>query len=312
MSAICVAILDDGVGRDILQGIDSRVIWKDAVPEEGIEGVPSHGSRVVATIEKYHPSPKQYWIYNIFQKDCPSKRVIEILEELLYESVDVIVMSFHISNTEQYKPLEEICAKLQKKGVILVASDTNCEREVAMPATLPSVVGVGGIKAEGNKLFLGKKSGIQVYANVLPEFVQIGKKYWLFSGTSKANGIVAAEVIRLLEEGICGYTVIIKELKKRCMKEQEALEQGCITCVNPVLHEEVLKLLCKQGFIQESKTGKIYLPECILDIDELGEQVCAILRNYHQKDWILQLKYSDFETTYAIVRFLEKRNEEEN
>lgn len=96
------------------------------------------------------------------------------------------------------------------------------------------------------------------------------------------------------------------------MKEQEALEQGCITCVNPVLHEEVLKLLCKQGFIQESKTGKIYLPECILDIDELGEQVCAILRNYHQEDWILQLKYSDFETTYAIVRFLEKRNEEEN
>lgn len=309
MKPICVVILDDRVGQDILQGIQSRVIWKDAISEDSIEGGLSHGSRVVATIEKYHASTKQYWVYNIFRNDCPSKRVMEILEELLYEAVDVIVMSFHISNKEQYKPLEAICTKLQEKGVILVASDTNHQREPAMPATLSNVVGVGRIASEGNKLFWGKTPEIQVYANVLPEFVRIGAQFWLFAGTSKANGIVAAEIIRLLESGICGYAAIIKELKKRCMEEQESLSRERITCVNPVLHEDVLKLLCQQRFISKDKTGEICLPECTSDIDGLGEVVQAILRNYQKEEQILQLKYSDFETTYAMVRFLEKRNE---
>lgn len=118
--------------------------WKKTT-ETNTESIFHHGSIVSRIIlENTNTENLKLTIFRIFDKDtnCDIKVLISALI-YIYDNIDCDIIHMSLGVRAYSKELEEICYKLYKKGIILVAAFDNAGA-VSFPAGFNFVIGVSG------------------------------------------------------------------------------------------------------------------------------------------------------------------------
>lgn len=271
-----IAILDDGINEcmEVDYKIQKRRNYYDEI---------CHGSLVVATIEKYCHEKKMYYIYDVYNTKKQEKEIIKALWKCLLEQIDVIVMSFTIPINIYYLPIALLLSILSKHNIVIVAADNNSKEKKGYPAFSKYTIGVGN--AESKLMEFGKR-GIQVIENVKPEFVQCGENYCLFSGTSKANAIVAARVVK--SELNIRQKALIKTIHKQNDKNETIIKK------------------CKKVLITE-KNINFFSGD--YDIHTIEKMVLLLLKEYNMEKFCLEMEFEDIESIETVANFIVRKNE---
>jgi len=307
VNEIRIAVLDDAVDAGQLQQNGCNIMVETNFHYD--KNVPSHGMRVIATIEKYSNCPKQYHFYSIYDEiDTCSQTVLQTLKILAEKDIDIIVMSFTISNESMDEAITEICNELKEKGTIIVASADNRD-DNNFPADLDSVIGVGRTFCSKDDVIVNNNERIQVLANVLPEFVKIGEKAWLFSGTSKANAIVAANLVNIISEKKLKFSQLLEVLYEKTMlsKKIHDIDSGIF---NIDRHIELVKYMYNKGYIISfnDEREELLFDKMANGLDELGEVVSHAVKYLNMDAEIYDMEYNDFISSFKIINYAERRN----
>lgn len=306
MRKLSVAILDDYIDEEYVDLIGCEKEIFNCVLTQRNNTVISHGTKVMATIEKYSKKNVKYLFYSVYNDlSKSSEHIADILSRLIVCKVDVLVMSLTIDNMEIHSRICKLCNELMENGTIIVAAASNDE-ELSFPATVNSVVGVGKSFCVDDEIVWNGYEGIQILANVMPEFVDIKNEMHLFSGTSKANAIVAAKIINILSENKYGFNDLIKCLRNRSVDDVRRPKKN-EKCINRILHRKLLGFLKENGYNVKVGDEEVLFNVIVQDIERFTElvQISAIFLGI--EDALEEMHYCEFGSSYAMINYLENR-----
>ncbi len=266
-----IAILDDGINEFITEMHCSNHL-------QNCRNEICHGSLVVATIEKYYTDEKIYYIYDVYNKKNQEKAIIKALWHCMKNNVDIVVMSFTIPKSLYRIPIEILLGMLYKRRIIVVASDYNRTPLKGYPAFSKYTIGVGNQDIKPANV--GKK-GLQYGENIKPEFVKYGDEYKLFSGTSKANAIIAA---RLAEYGL--------NYKKKQVENVE--------CSKRKKNTEII-IICKKILNTEDNI-KFFKGD--YDLYTVEQMILSILKRFNMEKTCLKMKFEDMQSIETVADYI--------
>ena len=261
-----IAILDDGVDFFMLK---ENVI---SCFEEKKHDHVHHGTLVLATFLKYTNHESKFYIYDIFNVEDQVNCIINALEDCLRNKVDIIIMSFTLKYGLYCLRINKIMKKLKKSGISMFAAYGN-RKDNVYPASSRYVVGVG---SNSKRI---KKSKKDRYSDVFPEFVACDENYHLFSGTSKATAIVAAQWLNVNYPN----SKISKIQKDALFNSEDTIE----TLKNSINIEENTNLF-----------------ECGLRLDEIENIILNLLVQYNIKEKCLNMNFKDMTSVANVTEFI--------
>ena len=268
------------MGRIIkLAILDDFEVFKEDVKPLSNNGISleSHGFMVAATVEKYCKTKINVLYFDIYNANNQGQTIMKSLDQCLKYGVDVIVMSFVFAPLRYRHMIENRLKKLHLNGCIIVAADYNHNKKCGYPASSKYVVGVGNTN----------KRGIQVVADVKPEFVKCGSAYHIFSGTSKATAIIASNIV---EEKTC--KTVAKAQNKYDLKQMNFTQKN------------IYKSICQKGIRNVQMEENIF--KCLNDIEDVECIILHVLREFELENQCMVMKYDNFKTLRNLMDFIGK------
>lgn len=251
-----------------------------------------HGSLVIATIQKYCSKEIGYYIFDIYNTKKQAKSVLKSLFQCLWKNIDIIVMSFTLSTHKYRKRIEFLLFLLYIKGVTIVAANNNKQEEKSFPASCKYVIGTGND-------ILSYSNCVQIRGDVKPEFVKVGNKYHLFSGTSKVNAVATAEILNSNMFHFSNNFDLKKENRKQSKQH----------VINQFTEEVYLKNLKLCG-INEN----MYLFDGKHNMEEIETIIINLLKEYDLVDSCLVMQYNDMtsirDISFFIGEYLDEKKQE--
>lgn len=135
-----IAVIDTGFVKGHSQIDYSRVVEVNIRDEFAEEDVIGHGTAIISLYQKKFPDAYIYSFKVFNEFETRIELLIEALE-YIYHNLDVDLINFSIGVHTNHEKLEELCEKLVKKNVVLIAAFDN-NGYLSFPASYNSVIGV--------------------------------------------------------------------------------------------------------------------------------------------------------------------------
>ncbi|MXX15141.1 MAG: S8 family serine peptidase [Gemmatimonadetes bacterium] len=151
MQVIKVAIIDSGVDcshpnvGNIAGGVSIEICENgEVVLSDDYYDCAGHGTACAGIIRKRAPDAVLYSV-RIFDASlmADGRALVAAIQWCIANEMDIVNLSLGTTDVTFKKALQEVCRKAVDAGVILVAAESNDERE-SYPAVFPEVIGVTG------------------------------------------------------------------------------------------------------------------------------------------------------------------------
>ena len=224
---LCVGIIDTMINIES-SCFDGRKIRVNYMNEKQIEVKDNwgHGTAVASSIlqQNKEVSVELFPLFSL-KEQVEIDHIISTLEYIYYnksEEIQLINMSMGITDApgEKIRILEEICSKLEKKGVIIVAAFDN-SGYISYPAAFPSVIGVDISKevySHGQFEYI-TNSIVNIRGCASPKrVIWNNNQRMIVKGSSFVTPIITALISQIMCKGIIEKQRVMDSLKDRAFR----------------------------------------------------------------------------------------------
>jgi subtilase family protein len=142
---IRIAVIDSGVnaGHPHISAPTAKVQFGDANGDAAGEDRLGHGTAVMAAIQEKAPAA-EYFSLQLFSKSLrtTTPRLLEAIKWAIDNRMDLVNLSLGTAQLEHRADLEDLIARAESAGVLLVSAWRAGEQQLVLPGSLPGVIGV--------------------------------------------------------------------------------------------------------------------------------------------------------------------------
>ncbi|HUI77120.1 MAG TPA: S8 family serine peptidase [Bryobacteraceae bacterium] len=139
-----IAVVDSGIhaGHPHISAPTAKVLFGDANGDAGGEDRLGHGTAVMAAIQEKAPAA-QYFSLQLFSNSLrtTTPRLLEAIGWAIDNRMDLVNLSLGTANLECRADFEDVIARAQSAGVLLVSA-WRAGEQLVLPGALPGVIGV--------------------------------------------------------------------------------------------------------------------------------------------------------------------------
>lgn len=270
-----------------------------------------HGDLVYFTVKKYVEDINCY-CYSIFDSidNCIESYFHSAINQIIQnENIEVVLLCFTPANIDSYIKIKTYVNRLLSYGKFVIVADSNRKKNSFWEGMKNNIIiKKGAVLKEPYYIKTGENTYI---GDASPEFLYVDaiKKYFMFSGTSKAAPKILRTVKAGIDLGIKENRDLEKFLEEHSGKSSDDMvrefSKGVITLKDKTICKKVICIINtffgdKKLDWNEVKIKDIYFDDLRMNIQEYAELVIFCLSNFEALSILDSLTYFDFCSIYSL------------